>query len=156
MRLFSLLGLVLLALGPVWGEPSTGRYHAFRLKPGQDLKKQMTQFLAANDIQAAAMVTCVGSLTTANIRFANEPEGKLIEGPLEIVSLVGCGGQGKWHLHLTVSDDKGRTTGGHLMDGSLVRTTAEIVIVELDDLEFQRIFDEQTGYPELEIRKRQS
>lgn len=154
MRSFGILGLVLLSVCAAWGEPSVGRHHALRLKPGQDLKAQLTQFLVKQNIQAAAMVTCVGSLTVANLRFADQPGGKIVEGPLEIMSLVGCGGQGKWHLHLAVSDERGVTTGGHLMDGCLVRTTAEIVLVELEELEFQRVLDEQTGYPELEVHKR--
>jgi len=36
--------------------------------------------------------------------------------------------------------------GGHIVDGCIVRTTAEIVIVELSDLEFRREPDAQTGY----------
>lgn len=32
------------------------------------------------------------------------------------------------HLHITVADSSGRVLGGHLCAGSLVRTTAELVI----------------------------
>lgn len=151
--LAALCGLALLA-GIARAQSSEARYHALRLKPGQDLKQELTRFLTRNDLAACAIVSCVGSLTGANLRYAAEPGGTIVAGPLEIVSLVGCGGQGKWHLHLSVSDQRGDTKGGHLMDGSIVRTTAEIVIVELTELEFPRVLDEQTGYPELQVQQR--
>ena len=147
--------LLLCTVASGWAEPSSGKYHAFRLSPGQDLKVELTHFLRKNHIKACAIVTCVGSLTEAQIRFANEAEGSLVSGPLEIVSLVGCGGNGSWHLHLSVADSKGKMCGGHLLDGCLIRTTAEIVVVELTDLEFQRVFDPESGFNELKVdRKR--
>ena len=45
-------------------------------------------------------------------------------------------------------------TGGHLMDGSTVRTTAEIVLVELTELEFERADDPETGYKELRVDRK--
>lgn len=54
-------------------------------------------------------------------------------------------------VSLSVSDAQGRTFGGHLVDGSSVYTTAEIVLVELDDLRFRRIVDPVTTYKELAI-----
>jgi uncharacterized protein len=152
-HLISLL-LILCSFTVTWADTSSGKHYALRLKPGQDLKIELTRFLEENQLKACAVVTCVGSLTRANLRFANEPSGSLIDGPLEIVSLVGCGGKGAWHLHLSVSDQKGKMTGGHLLDGCIVRTTAEIVLVELTDLEFDRVDDPETGFKELKVRRR--
>jgi hypothetical protein len=45
------------------------------------------------------------------------------------------------------------TIGGHLVEGCLVNTTAEIVILELNNFEFSSKFDEKTGYDELLINK---
>ncbi len=158
MKVYRCLSVLffLCAFGTGFAQTSEGKYHAFRLRPGQDLKKEVTKYMEQRNLSACAVVTCVGSLTQANIRFANQPEGSIIEGPLEIVGLTGCGGVGGWHLHLTVSDKDGRTIGGHLMEGSIVRTTAEIVLVELRDLEFQRVHDPESGYSELQVRERRS
>jgi len=49
--------------------------HAFRLKPGQDLKKEIEAFVQANHIEAGWIMTGVGSLTQAHLRFANQPAG---------------------------------------------------------------------------------
>lgn len=140
---------------PAWSQPSQGRFHAVRLHPGQDLKAELTRYITEHHLPACAVVSCVGSLNDANIRYADEPGGSVVKGPLEIVSLVGCGGMGRWHLHISVSNKEGRTYGGHLMDGCKVRTTAEIVLVELSDLEFQRALDPDTGYEELKIAPHQ-
>lgn len=155
LRLLTLF-FVLCAFGNAFAQTSEGKYHALRLRPGQDLKKELAKYMEQRGLRACAVVTCVGSLTRANLRFADQPDGSVVEGPLEIVALTGCGGMGRWHLHLAVSDAHGRTSGGHLMDGSIVRTTAEIVLLELSDLEFERVHDPESGYLELEVRGRQS
>jgi predicted DNA-binding protein with PD1-like motif len=72
---------------------------------------------------------------------------------LKIVSLVGTLGQDGVHLHISIADSTGKTTGGHLVDGCLVYTTAEIVIGDAQGLTFSREQDEQTGYKELRIRR---
>lgn len=133
---------------------SQAKIHVIRLRPGEDLKKAIVEFAASNEFMAAVMVTCVGSLTEYNLRFANQKEGRSGTGHFEIVSLVGTVSRSSVHLHLCISDEKGMTTGGHLLDGNRVYTTAEIAIAELPQLEFQRTFDEASGYKELNILSR--
>lgn len=133
---------------------STARHFAFRLRPGQDLQQEIFAFAKRKGLRAAAIVTCVGSLNSATVRFANQPEGTPLKGPFEIVSLVGAFTQEGGHLHIALSDGKGATIGGHLMPGSAVYTTAEIVLVELQDLAFTREKDTETTYDELVVRAR--
>ncbi|WP_345196444.1 PPC domain-containing DNA-binding protein [Kistimonas scapharcae] len=47
----------------------------FRLTPGDDLFLGMEQFIARNNIRSAAIITCVGSLSKAMIRFADQQDG---------------------------------------------------------------------------------
>ena len=134
---------------------SSARHFALRLRPGQDLQQAVFAFARRQNLQAAAIVTCVGSLRAATVRFANRPEGTpLSGGPFEIVSLVGAFTREGGHLHISLSDGKGQTLGGHLMPGSAVYTTAEIVLVELDGLTFSREKDQETTYDELVVRPR--
>ena len=95
-----------------------------------------------------------GSSQEARYRFANQPAGTPLTGPFEIVSLVGAFTRDGGHLHIALSDGKGATIGGHLMPGSAVYTTAEIVLVELQDLAFSREKDNETTYDELVVRPR--
>jgi predicted DNA-binding protein with PD1-like motif len=133
---------------------SKGEFLSFRLKPHQDLKVEILKFAAANRLKAAAIVSCAGSLEQYNIRFANQPDGTFEKGFFEIVSLSGTFSDTSSHLHISVSNNKGVTIGGHLMNNNLIYTTAEIVIVELMDLEFSRETDPIYGYQELVVKQR--
>jgi len=128
--------------------------HAIRLKPGQDLRQEIESFVKKEDIKAGWIITCVGSLTSTNMRFANQPEGTNAKGHFEIVSLVGTISTNGSHLHLSVSDSLGNTIGGHMLEGNLVYTTAEIVIGESKKFEFAREKDGSTKWEELQIRKK--
>lgn len=128
--------------------------YALRLKPGEDLKQQLEAFVAAKQIQAGWMITCAGSLTQYHLRFANQPEGTQGKGHFEIVSLTGTLSMNGNHLHMSVSDSTGRTIGGHLLEGNLVYTTAEIVIGVSNELVFTREHDGTTEWKELQIKKR--
>lgn len=125
--------------------------HAFRLRPKQDLKGEIARFARERGIQAGFMMTCVGSLQRAAIRFANQEETTILEGLYEIVSLVGTLETDGLHLHISLSDSQGLMVGGHLQEGSLVYTTAEVVIGEATGLIFRRVMDAETGYPELVV-----
>lgn len=47
---------------------------------------------------------------------------------------------------------EGKTLGGHVMDGCIVRTTLEIVLIDLPEMRFSREKDPKTGYEELVIK----
>ena len=126
--------------------------YAFRLKPNEDLKEGVISFAKKQQIKAGAIVTCVGSLTQFHLRFANQEKGEKQKGHFEIVSMTGTFSDSTSHLHIAVSDSTGKTTGGHLLDSNLIYTTAEIVIVDLKDLEFARETDETFGYKELFVK----
>jgi len=125
--------------------------HALRLGPGEDLRLALEAFTRERGLRAACVASCVGSLGTAQIRFAGEPEARAVAGPLEILCVSGTLSPGGAHLHIGVADATGRTTGGHLASGSIVHTTAEVVVLELDDLRFGREPDPATGYRELTV-----
>ncbi|MDJ0363705.1 DNA-binding protein [Hymenobacter sp. H14-R3] len=127
--------------------------YALRLKPGDDLRQQLTAFVTAHHLEAGAMLTCVGSLTEVSLRLANQENATHYHGHFEIVSLVGTlSATGGGHLHLAVADSTGRTLGGHLLDGCRVYTTAEIVLGALPALQFVRETDPTFGYQELVVK----
>lgn len=74
--------------------------HAFRLKPGADLRKEITAYVNAKDIKAGWISCGVGSLTDYHIRFANQPGGSKDSGHFEIVSLIGTVSTNGNHIHL--------------------------------------------------------
>lgn len=129
--------------------------HALRLVPGQDLKRELDAFVRKEQLKAGFILTCVGSLQQAMIRPANQPDAISRVEKFEIVSLVGTLSPDGAHLHISLSDSLGNTIGGHLLEGNLIYTTAEIVIGEAENLTFSRETDPITTYKELKINTRQ-
>lgn len=125
---------------------------ALRLTPGTDLKEVLIRFVQERNLSAGIILTCVGSLAEASLRFAGRDETTTLSGPFEILSLVGTLSPEGAHLHIALADKEGKVVGGHVQIGCLVYTTAELVIGELSRMTFLRTFDTVTGYEELEVR----
>jgi uncharacterized protein len=133
------------------------KVHAFRLKPGQDLRAEIEAFAKANKIAAGAVVTCVGGLSKAVLRMPGATPGKqttkTYNEKTEIVSLVGTLAENGSHLHISLSRKDGSVIGGHLKMGSLVVFTAEVVIMEFTGMTFVRELDRRTGFEELSVKQ---
>ena len=130
---------------------SAARFYAVRLVPGTDVLTAVQDFVRENDLNAVAIVTVVGSLTDAIIRYANQPSGTLSQGHFEIVSMVGTVEPTGAHVHISLSDGDGRMFGGHMLPGCLVYTTAEIVLAHLSDFAFTRVPCPLSTYDELSV-----
>ncbi len=128
--------------------------YALRLKPGEDLRYSIENYVKENKISAGWITTCAGSLTDYNIRFANQEKGSTGSGHFEIVSLTGTLSVNGSHIHISMSDSTGKTIGGHLLAGCKIYTTAEIIIQSSDQLVFKREKDGTTPWEELQIVKK--
>jgi predicted DNA-binding protein with PD1-like motif len=124
---------------------------SLQLQPGADLRRVMEAWIAEQQEQAGCVINAVGSLSVAQLRLAGATEEMAIHGDLEILSLSGTLSPDGVHLHIAISGSSGAVIGGHLCVGSLVRTTAELVIGLLPEWQFSRKLDLTTGYPELRI-----
>ena len=127
---------------------------AVRLGPGSDLKLELQRLVEGHKIMAGWIVTCVGSLSKYSLRFANQSTASVKEGHFEILSLVGTLSISGCHLHICLGDQNGNTLGGHLLDGCIIYTTAELVIATDGESKFEREIDKQTGWKELRILSR--
>ena len=125
--------------------------YAVRLRPGQDLKRELIAFATRHALAAPVVLTGVGSLTRLVLRFAHAAGPTVRTGFFEIVSLVGCADPPRGHLHLSAADETGAVAGGHLLDGCEVYTTAEVVLADLPGVRFRREHDDQSGYSELVV-----
>ena len=124
---------------------------AIRLKPDQDLKLSLQDFATHENIQAGFILTGVGSLKKAILRFANQRYSTAFNDKFEILSLNGTLATSGIHLYIAIANREGKTIGGQLMEGCIIYTTAEIIIGASEEFSFLRTIDEQTGYKELEV-----
>lgn len=125
-----------------------------RIGAGADLRAALAALPAQHGVQAAFVLQGIGSLSVAAIRYAGRPECDVVRGDLEILTLGGSLAPDRPHLHISVSDAAGRVTGGHVGPGCIVRTTAEVLVALLPDLQFTREDDPATGFKELVVRPR--
>ena len=123
-----------------------------RLMPGDDLRRALEDAVRAQGATAAFVLSGIGSLRPAVIRFAGVDEATTIDGDTELLTLAGSIAANGSHLHLSVSDAAGRVTGGHAGYGCIVRTTAEVLLALLPSWQFAREADAATGWAELAIR----
>ncbi|KAA0285299.1 MAG: DNA-binding protein [Chloroflexi bacterium] len=131
------------------------RSHTFRLKPGADLFDSIEVFVKERGIEAGCVLSCVGSLTHAVLRLADRDTYNDYEGHFEIVSITGTVSVHGSHIHIAISDSDGATVGGHLVSGCRIYTTAEIVLLELDDVVYKReMYENDSGYDELAVYKK--
>lgn len=136
--------------------PPSLQIEVLRLQPGDDLRGALVAAfaaLAAGGAQAACVISCVGSLRAAVLRYAGQQHGTVLAGPLELLALSGTLSADGPHLHGSVADALGQVSGGHVMPGCVVRTTAEIVVAVLPGWTFARVPDAATGFLELVARQ---
>ncbi len=125
-----------------------------RLLRGVDLRAALEAELVARLHCAAFVISAVGSLEAARLRLAGAVEPTRYSGDLEILTLAGTVAVNESHLHMSISDSNGRVTGGHVAQGCLVRTTAEVLLLLLPEWSFNRELGRATGFADLVLSRR--
>ena len=124
-----------------------------RLTRGDDLKQEIMRIARDNDIACGAIVCAVGCLSRARLRTADGVTDKDINEPCEIVSVTGTVSRERCHVHVSLAKSDMSVIGGHLVEGCIVNTTCELVIEVIKGYTVKKVFDESTGYNELEFIK---
>lgn len=112
--------------------PAAMRPLPLHLDVGSDLRGSLERLAAERGI-TGFVVSVVGNLSQATLRFPGRPQPALLSGELEIITLTGQIAPHGVHLHLSVSDGNGHVWGGHLEPGSLVHSAVDLLVVELVD-----------------------
>ncbi|RZL42043.1 MAG: DNA-binding protein [Variovorax sp.] len=123
-----------------------------RLVPGDDLRSTLEAHARRTFPDGAFVVCGIGSLGDVRLRYAGADEAVRLAGVHEILTLSGTVTPQGAHLHMSVSSASGEVRGGHVVAGNRVRTTAEVLLVELTGWRLSRVPDDATGYPELTVR----
>ncbi len=134
-----------------------GKFVTARFKEGDDYTKSLHKLARKHDIKSGFILNSIGMLRDIELGYfkgKGEYKKNEFEGPMECVSVQGnfaiMDGELKTHLHVTLADENSRAYAGHL-DKGIVAVTAEIVIIRLDQVNFTRSIEEETGLAGLNI-----
>ncbi|MBI5228807.1 DNA-binding protein [Candidatus Micrarchaeota archaeon] len=120
-----------------------------RLSEDEDLLETITHAAEKSHITAGFFIL-VGTLKKANLGFYRKGKYETIkiDGPVEIVSCMGNISLKEdkpfAHAHISVSNEKGEVTGGHVMSGCTIAATGELVLIEAADARLLRKLDKKT------------
>lgn len=120
-----------------------------RLHRGDDLLLSIHRIAREEKLKAAVVLSAVGCVSSARLRDASGMNVRELPEHFEIVSMTGTVSAARCHLHVALSREDLSTVGGHLMPGCIVNTTCELVLLEMEDTEYQVEQDAQTGYDEI-------
>lgn len=120
-----------------------------RLHRGDDLLLSLQRLARENEVRAGVVLSGVGCVLRARVRDAGGVKIRSIDEPCEIVSLTGTVSVERCHVHIALSREDLTTLGGHLVEGCIINTTCELVLLEMPDWRFGVEQDEETGYDEI-------
>jgi len=140
----------------------TGRVMVARLKSGSDLLGALQEMVEDEGVEAVVILSGVGLLGEARLRnckslpeeFPITDENRTylsFSRPLEVLSMSGnvsmAEGSPLVHAHVTLSyveGDEIGVVGGHLIEGCIVFGFAEVILMELEGVQMEKRFDEET------------
>jgi hypothetical protein len=148
---------------------SLSRVIAARFAPGCDLAESIETIAQEENITDGVILSGAASLRKAVLRNVGRFPGKFPitddvrvfarrTDPMELLAISGNistrDGHVHLHCHIVVSsgEEDGRAYGGHLMKGTEIFSTGEIVIAEITGCRMIRLEDPETKGQELYFR----
>ena len=138
------------------------RVIAFRLKPGMDVLNGLKEVCEKENIKNGIILSGIGSLDGAvfgnPVPLKDKKAGygygnpTTLYGPIELTNISGmiCHDDDEnilLHVHVSLSDQHGTGHGGHLIEGTKVLLTTDMVIAELEGIAMGRKYDENLEVP---------
>ena len=138
-----------------------GRVVALRLKPGTDVLLGLEEACKRSGINNGVILSAIGSLDSPHFCDVVEVPTKAgygygevlhLTGPIELTNASGIichddEGNTNLHVHMTLTDRHGNAPAGHLVEGTKVLLTVDVIIAEIEGLVMGRKFDEELEVP---------
>ena len=143
-------------------EGKLGRVIAVRLKPGTDVLLGLTEACRYYNISNGVILSAIGSLDGAKYcdiidlptkAGAGYGEVLHLSGPIELTGASGIicheaeTGEINLHIHMNLCDRYGNGHGGHLVEGTLVKMTVDVVMAEIEGIRMERQWDDELEIP---------
>ncbi|MDI6688497.1 MAG: DNA-binding protein [Desulfobacterales bacterium] len=128
-----------------------GRLFVGCLPQGRDLILSVEEF-CENALIHMALFSVIGAVSSATIGVYDQKQQVYVtvkeEAPFEVVSCMGNvslkDGKPFIHAHILLSDEQGKTIGGHLFSETIIYA-GEINLQELTGKPRERTYDNDTG-----------
>lgn len=142
-------------------EGKLSRVIAVRLTPGTDVLLGLQEACARAGINNGVILSAIGSLDSPHFCNPVELDTKAgygygetlhLTGPIELTNASGIichddEGNTNLHVHITLTDRHGNGHGGHLVEGTKVLLTTDVIIAEIEGLVMGRKYNEELGVP---------
>jgi len=119
-----------------------------RFDPGERLLEGLRELIRAEGIRTGLVVSGIGTLSDCRLHqsVAGYPPNLMtrhqeyleLKGSYEIASIQGIIADGDPHLHITLSEGS-HTVAGHLEEGCVVMTLAEVAILRGEGAPIRRV-----------------
>ncbi len=141
---------------------TSGKTIAARIMPDSNFVEEILAICRENELEAAYIPTCIGSLKKARFVYAIPDDSTYfkmvycdpveLDGPIEFLNAQGIvakdeNGEYLLHLHVLMSDKDMRVYGGHILDeGNIVLATMDLVLNEIKGINLARKYDNESGF----------
>ncbi len=129
---------------------------AVRLYSGEDVIESLKEAFKAASSPAGVMISAAGMMEDVKLGYfmgRGHYKENLINMPHEVVSCTGnfikSGVEVEIHLHVSLADDAGKVSGGHLQK-AVVHGTGEYFIL-LTGMDIKREFEKESGLKGLKL-----
>jgi len=132
---------------------NVGRVFVLKMDHGDDVLAELETFVAAENVTSAFMFM-LGALSEGNVVVGPKekqtpptPMWFRFNDPHEIIGIGNIfneNGKPRIHLHASIGRD-GNTTTGCIREESEVFMVTEIFVLEIDDMDAERVLNEELG-----------
>tara|TARA_Y100001968_G_scaffold106171_1_gene96038 strand:- start:735 stop:1346 length:612 start_codon:yes stop_codon:yes gene_type:complete len=110
----------------------------YKLSSGADLYNSLNELQLYHN-STSFLISAVGDLSKVSFKCPLNQKPIILEKKLEIITLSGYLTSTDSHLHISVSDNNCSVFGGHLLSGTIVQKSLDILLGVIPNLKQQSI-----------------
>ena len=108
-------------------------HYFYNFSSGVDVYNSLNE-LHRHQNSTSFLISAVGDLSRVSFKCPLNNQAKIFEKKLEIITLSGYIRSTKSHLHISASDENCSVFGGHLLPGSIVLKSLDVLIGVIPNL----------------------
>ena len=117
----------------------------YNFSSGEDVSNSLNQ-LHRDYNSTYFLISAVGDLSKVSFKCPLNDKPVIIEKKLEIITLSGFLNSSESHLHISVSDENCSVFGGHLLSGTIVLKSLDVLIGVIPNLK-KTLIDNSNHHP---------